>query len=163
MTGRAGKLLPWISTAVAIVVVIAIWKLVIAVFNVSPFVLPQPEDVLSGVRDLVQSKNLWSDARVTLEETLVGFAIALVLGLALGIVLGRVTWLEQVMLKTRGDTMVMETEEIGGAAPRGARSCRGRRERSPRWAVRAGCSRREPRRAEGRAPRRPRARARCRW
>ncbi|MGZ6673268.1 MAG: ABC transporter permease, partial [Solirubrobacteraceae bacterium] len=97
MTGRAGKLLPWISTAVAIVVIVAIWKLVIAVFNVSPFVLPQPEDVLSGVRDLVQSKNFWSDARVTLEETLVGFAIALVLGLALGIVLGRVTWLEQAM------------------------------------------------------------------
>ena len=67
MTGRAGKLLPWISTAVAIVVIVVIWKLVIAVFNVSPFVLPQPEDVLSGVRELVQSKNFWSDARVTLE------------------------------------------------------------------------------------------------
>jgi NitT/TauT family transport system permease protein len=97
MTGRAGRFLPWISTAVAIVVIVAIWKLVIAVFNVSPFVLPQPEHVLKGVRDLVQSKGFWSDARVTLEETLIGFAIALVLGLALGIVLGRVTWLEQAM------------------------------------------------------------------
>ena len=87
MTGRAGKFLPWISTAVAIVVIVAVWKLVIAVFNVSPFVLPQPEDVLGGVRELVQSKNFWSDARVTLEETLIGF----------GIVLGRVTWLEQAM------------------------------------------------------------------
>jgi len=74
-----------------------IWKLVIAIFNVSPFVLPQPEDVLTGVRDLVQSKNFWSDLRVTLEETLVGFAIALVLGLALGTLLGRVAWLEQAM------------------------------------------------------------------
>jgi ABC-type nitrate/sulfonate/bicarbonate transport system permease component len=71
MTGRAGKLLPWISTAVAIVVIVVIWKLVIAIFNVSPFVLPQPEDVLRGVRELVQSKNFWSDARVTLEETLI--------------------------------------------------------------------------------------------
>ena len=97
MTGRAGKFLPWISTAVAIVVIVVIWKLVIAVFNVSPFVLPQPEDVLRGVRELVQSKNFWSDARVTLEETLIGFAIALVLGLTLRIVLGRVAWLEQAM------------------------------------------------------------------
>jgi NitT/TauT family transport system permease protein len=97
MTGRAGKFLPWISTAIAIVVIVAIWKLVIAVFNVSPFVLPQPEDVLKGVRELVQSKGFWSDARVTLEETLIGFTIALVLGLALGIVLGRVAWLEQAM------------------------------------------------------------------
>ena len=50
----------------ALVVIVAIWKLVIAVFNVSPFVLPQPEDVLRGVRDLVQSKDFWSDVRVTL-------------------------------------------------------------------------------------------------
>jgi len=97
MTGRAGKLLPWISTAVAIVVIVAIWKLVIAVFNVSPFVLPQPEDVLKGVRDLVDSKGFWADVRVTLTETLVGFLIALVLGVALGTLLGRVVWLEQAM------------------------------------------------------------------
>ena len=35
--------------------------------------------------------------RVTLEETLVGFAIALVLGIGLGTLLGRVAWLEQAM------------------------------------------------------------------
>jgi NitT/TauT family transport system permease protein len=87
MSPRMSKLLPWISTVAALVLMVVIWKLVIAVFDVSPFVLPQPEDVLSGVRDLVQSNDFWSDVRVTLTETLVGFAIALVLG--------RVAWLEQ--------------------------------------------------------------------
>jgi NitT/TauT family transport system permease protein len=91
------KLIPWISTIVAIVVMVIIWKLVIAIFDVSPFVLPQPEDVLSGVRELVNSDGFWTDVRVTLTETLVGFAIALVLGLGLGIVLGRVVWLEQAL------------------------------------------------------------------
>ena len=67
MTGRMSKLLPWISTVVALVLMVVIWKLVIAVFDVSPFVLPQPEDVLSGVRDLVQSNDFWSDVRVTLD------------------------------------------------------------------------------------------------
>ena len=97
MTGRFGRFLPWISTAVALVVVVIIWKLVIAVFDVSPFVLPQPEDVLKGVKELVNSNGFWADVRVTLTETLVGFAIALVLGIALGTLLGRVVWLEQAL------------------------------------------------------------------
>ena len=91
------KLLPWVSTVVAIVAMVAIWKLVIAIFDVSPFVLPQPEKVLSGVKDLVGSNGFWTDVRVTLTETLVGFAIALALGLGLGTLLGRVAWLEQAM------------------------------------------------------------------
>jgi NitT/TauT family transport system permease protein len=97
MTGRFGRFLPWISTAVALVVVVMIWKLVIAIFDVSPFVLPQPEDVLGGVKDLVNSNGFWDDVRTTLTETLVGFAIALVLGIALGTLLGRVVWLEQAL------------------------------------------------------------------
>ena len=95
MRGPLGRFGPLVSTVVAIVVTVLLWKLVIAVFDVSPFVLPQPEDVLSGVRDLVQSNDFWSDVRVTLTETLVGFAIALVLGIGLGTLLGRVAWLEQ--------------------------------------------------------------------
>jgi NitT/TauT family transport system permease protein len=91
------KLLPWASTVVALVVTIVIWKLVIAVFDVSPFVLPQPEDVVGGMKDLVNSNGFWSDVRVTLVETLVGFGIAMVFGLALGTLLGRVLWLEQAL------------------------------------------------------------------
>jgi len=97
MSGRLGKFLPWISTAVAIVLMVVIWKLVIAIFDVSPFVLPQPEDVVSGVRDLVDSNGFWTDVRVTLTETLVGFGIAIILGIGLGTLLGRVQWLEQAM------------------------------------------------------------------
>jgi NitT/TauT family transport system permease protein len=88
---------PWISTAASIVATIVIWKLVIAIFDVSPFVLPQPEDVIGGVRDLVSENSFWTDVRITLTETLVGFAIAVVLGIGLGTILGRVVWLEQAM------------------------------------------------------------------
>jgi NitT/TauT family transport system permease protein len=92
---RMTKLLPWVSTLLSIVLLVIIWKLVIAIFDVSPFVLPQPEDVWTGVKELVKSDGFWSDVRVTLTETLVGFAIALVLGIVLGTILGRVVWLEQ--------------------------------------------------------------------
>jgi NitT/TauT family transport system permease protein len=94
---RLGRYGPWISTAVAFVLTIIVWKLVIAVFDVSPFVLPQPEDVLSGIKDLVNSNGFWSDLKTTLIETLVGFGIALVLGIAGGTLLGRVAWLEQAL------------------------------------------------------------------
>ena len=97
MTGRLGKLLPVVSTIVSIVLLVVIWKLVIAIFDVSPFVLPQPEKVITGVRELIDSNGFWTDVRVTLTETLVGFAIALALGIGLGTLLGRVVWLEQAM------------------------------------------------------------------
>jgi NitT/TauT family transport system permease protein len=94
---RLGRALPWVSTAITLVLMIVIWKLVIAVFDVSPFVLPQPEDVIGGMGDLINSDGFWSDVRTTLTETLVGFSIALVLGIVGGTVLGRVVWLEQAL------------------------------------------------------------------
>jgi NitT/TauT family transport system permease protein len=94
---RLGRALPWVSTAITLVLMIVIWKLVIAVFDVSPFVLPQPEDVIGGMGDLINSDGFWSDVRTTLTETLVGFGIALVLGIVGGTVLGRVVWLEQAL------------------------------------------------------------------
>jgi ABC-type nitrate/sulfonate/bicarbonate transport system ATPase subunit/ABC-type nitrate/sulfonate/bicarbonate transport system permease component len=97
MSPSMRKWIPWISTVASIVVLVIIWKLVIAVFNVSPFVLPQPEDVVGGVRDLVNENSFWTDVRITLTETLVGFGIAIVLGIGLGTLLGRVVWLEQAM------------------------------------------------------------------
>ncbi len=93
----SGRFTPWIATAVALVVTIVVWKLVIALFDVSPFVLPQPEDVVGGIRELVGSDGFWADLQTTLTETLVGFAIALVLGISLGTLLGRVVWLEQAL------------------------------------------------------------------
>jgi NitT/TauT family transport system permease protein len=91
------KLLPWISTPLLLVAVVLLWKACIAVFNISPFVLPQPEDVISGTRDLVHTRDFWGHVSTTLQETLIGFAIALVGGVALGVVLGRVIWLERAL------------------------------------------------------------------
>lgn len=90
-----GRLLPWISTPLLLVAVVAAWKLVIAIFDVSPFVLPQPEQVLDGMGEVIGSRSFTVHLRVTLTETLLGFAIALVLGVAMGAILGRMLWLER--------------------------------------------------------------------
>ena len=93
----SSRWLPWISTPIVLLLVVIIWKLIIVVFDVSEFVLPQPEDVLAAVGDVVQSNGFWGHVRTTLVETLVGFGIALVLGVALGAVLGRIVWLERAL------------------------------------------------------------------
>jgi NitT/TauT family transport system permease protein len=89
------KLLPWLSTPVLLVLVVAGWKLSTVVFDVSRFVLPPPEDVAATLVTLVQQPNVWLvHARVTLVETVAGFVFALVSGVLAGAVLGRVFWLE---------------------------------------------------------------------
>jgi NitT/TauT family transport system permease protein len=92
-----GRLLPWISTPVLLVCVIVGWKLVIAVFDISPFVLPQPEEVVGGMVEVIQAQGFMTHLWVTLTETLVGFGIALVLGVGMGAVLGRIAWLERAL------------------------------------------------------------------
>jgi NitT/TauT family transport system permease protein len=97
MRDLGGKLLPWISTPILLVIVVILWKLAIAVFNISEFTLPQPEDVLAGTKDLIESQGFWTHVWVTMAETLIGFGIALVFGVAMGAVLGRVLWLERAL------------------------------------------------------------------
>ncbi len=92
-----GKWLPWISTPILLVAFVFLWKAVIAVFHVSAFVLPQPEDVARALWDLVQQGVFWHNLRITLVETLIGFGIAAGSGVAMGVVLGRVRWLEQAL------------------------------------------------------------------
>ncbi|MGZ4408556.1 MAG: ABC transporter permease [Gaiellaceae bacterium] len=93
----SGRLLPWLSSIVVLALVYGGWKLAIVLFDISPFILPQPERVLHGIVELERTRGFWGHVGATLEATLVGFAIALVFGLALGVVLGRIYWLERAL------------------------------------------------------------------
>jgi NitT/TauT family transport system permease protein len=89
------KLLPWISTPILLIVIIGLWKIGTEVFEVSRFVLPPPEDVAVTLMSLMAQPEVWLvHARITLVETVVGFAFALVIGVIAGAVLGRIFWLE---------------------------------------------------------------------
>jgi NitT/TauT family transport system permease protein len=89
------KLLPWISTPLLLGAIIGVWKLGTTAFGVSRFVLPPPEEVAVTLAALLGQPDVWLvHARITVVETVVGFAIALVTGVFAGAVLGRVLWLE---------------------------------------------------------------------
>jgi NitT/TauT family transport system permease protein len=93
---RLLKLLPWISTPLLLALVIGAWKLSTVVFDISEFVLPPPETVAVTLAGVVRDPEIWLvHARITLVETVSGFAIALVAGIFTGAVLGRLFWLER--------------------------------------------------------------------
>jgi len=89
------KLLPWISTPLLLLVIFAVWKLYTTVSDISEFVIPTPEATWASLVDLVLERETWTvHVWITLFETIVGFAIAVVTGVAVGAVLGRIYWLE---------------------------------------------------------------------
>lgn len=92
-----GKLLPWISSIVVLALMYGGWKLAIAWFDLSPFILPQPERVAHGMVELERSMGFWSHVEATMEATLVGFGFALVFGIVSGVILGRIVWLERAL------------------------------------------------------------------
>jgi NitT/TauT family transport system permease protein len=92
---RLMKALPWISSPILVVLLLAVWQLAVSAFGVSEFILPPPLDVWRSLVDLVSGSAVWHDVRVTLYEVIVGFLIALVIGMVFGAILGRVVWLER--------------------------------------------------------------------
>lgn len=87
----------WVTTPLLFALFIALWKGYVAAFNVSKFILPAPEDVWWAIVELFRGTRILHHARVTLTETLVGFGIAVVIGVALGVVLGKVRPLERML------------------------------------------------------------------
>ncbi|MGY1838768.1 MULTISPECIES: ABC transporter permease [unclassified Modestobacter] len=89
------KALPWISTPIMLILLIGSWQFAVSVVGVSEFILPAPLAVWDSLVDLLSSSAVYRDIWITLAEVLIGFGIALIVGMAVGAVLGRVLWLER--------------------------------------------------------------------
>ena len=89
------RILPWISTPVLLIAIVAIWKLSTVVFDISEFVFPTPEATWNSLIQLILIPETWTvHVWITLFETVAGFAFAVLAGVVFGAVLGRVYWLE---------------------------------------------------------------------
>ena len=87
----------WITTPALLLAFLGLWKLYTVVTDVSPLVLPPPEDVLVALIDLSGQRMIWEATYVTLYETVVGFLLAAGVGITLGIVLGKARVLEKIL------------------------------------------------------------------
>ena len=85
------------GAVVAFVVLVGAWKAYIAWSDVSPFLLPPPEDVGRATLDLLGTGRTWHHVWVTLHEIGLGFLIASAVGVALGTLLGEVPVLDRAL------------------------------------------------------------------
>lgn len=69
--------------ALAFVLMVVIWQLVITVFNIQPYVLPSIPQIWDALND--QWSSLWQGTLTTLYETVIGFLIAAAAGVGIGI------------------------------------------------------------------------------
>jgi NitT/TauT family transport system permease protein len=89
--------LNWVLTPVLAVAGLLVWEAYVRWFDVSPMILPRPESIGRALLDLLASPRTYFHAWITIEETLAGFFIAVVVGVALGTVLAKVRWLERTL------------------------------------------------------------------
>jgi NitT/TauT family transport system permease protein len=92
------RLSSWVTTPLIIIGFLVCWEMYISMFNVSPFILPRPEQVWVALVELLQDPSTLTHTWTTLYETLVGFLIALVFGVGFGAVLGKMPRLEEALM-----------------------------------------------------------------
>lgn len=81
----------WIwPKALAIVLVLAIWQVVVWSGWRPEYVLPSPAETLQTLWSMLGTERFWSALQTTLIRAVIGFALALVIGTAIGILVARI-------------------------------------------------------------------------
>jgi len=90
--GKAGVL------AIEVVVMLVIWQLVVGVFGwINPVFFPPPLAIAQGFGELVSSGVLAANLPISLQAWLIGFALAVVIGIPLGLLMGSVLPVDRVV------------------------------------------------------------------
>jgi NitT/TauT family transport system permease protein len=87
----------WVATPLLLLLALWLWDWYVNTFGVSPLVLPRPAQVWDSAKALLSDPKTLPHVWATLYETLLGFAIAIVVGVGLGAVLGKTRWLERTL------------------------------------------------------------------
>lgn len=91
------RLLSVVVAVLAVVAVLVSWKAYVSWFDVSPFLLPPPEDVARATAALVAEGETWRHARVTATEIVGGFSLALVFGVVTGLLVAEIRMVERAL------------------------------------------------------------------
>jgi NitT/TauT family transport system permease protein len=76
---------------------VALWQVLYDMHIWSPFLFPEPKQVLMALRRYVDNGVLFDSIQTTLQRMLIGFSIAFVLGMAMGIATGSVSWIDDTL------------------------------------------------------------------
>ncbi len=96
--GRAlGSRLTLITTPAILVLFFLVWKAYVVWSGVSAFVLPAPENVLAALGKDLTNPVTFAHLLTTLHEIMVGFVLAVVIGVMVALVLYKIPVMEQVL------------------------------------------------------------------
>lgn len=91
------KWLLWVTTPAIFLLIVGLWKLYTVVSGVSELIVPPPERVWTALVDLLGEAMIYEAMYVTFYETVVGFGLAVLVGVSLGILLGKMRSVERVL------------------------------------------------------------------
>jgi NitT/TauT family transport system permease protein len=86
------RLMGWLLPTIVVVLIIALWEILSRSGVVNEIIVPPASDVFVSLTELVQQGYFWDATRVTMTETLVGFAIGVVAAWVLGTAIGMSKW-----------------------------------------------------------------------
>src|ERR1044072_3710702 len=80
------KVTSWLAPLITVIALAAIWEVSCIVFHVPDFVLPAPSQI--AVVLFADFHAIWYHASHTLVTTVIGFGVAIVVGMLLGVLVG---------------------------------------------------------------------------
>jgi ABC-type nitrate/sulfonate/bicarbonate transport system permease component len=86
--GRFGRYEGFLIGGASVVVFLAVWQFVAFERLMPPLFLPGPSDIAAAFATYVQKGQIWNDIWVSGQELVLGFLLAIVIGLPLGIAIG---------------------------------------------------------------------------
>ena len=94
---RFGRYESLIIGSASVAIVLTIWQLVANARIVPVLFLPGPSDILQALVDLFQEGEIWLDIATSGQEIIIGFGMAMVVGLVLGLLMGWYTRFQYAM------------------------------------------------------------------
>ncbi len=95
--GFGGKALYLARVVAFYAALLLLWKAIYELQVWSPFLFPDPEQVLASLRRYVDNGVLFDSIQITLQRMLIGFGLAFCAGMAIGIGIGTVKWLDETL------------------------------------------------------------------
>ena len=91
-SGPVLRVWAWIwPKALAILLVLAVWQVVVWSGWRPVYVLPSPAETLQTLWEMLGTERFWSALQTTLVRAVMGFALAVLIGSAIGILVARIT------------------------------------------------------------------------
>lgn len=88
---------PWLASLILLIVLLAGWEGYVRLAEVNWFILPPPSVALQEWLEMLATSKLWFHTWITVLETILGFAFAVVIGVSFGALMGKMRRVEQTL------------------------------------------------------------------